>query len=259
MSDQTGKFLENRTVLVTGGGTGIGRAIAIAMAAKGGRVLVTGRRAEYLEETVRMIREDGGEAKSCVADVSIESDAQRVMQFIGTSWSGGLDVLVNNAGIFRRGRIVDTSNEDFDIMFGVNVRGIFIVTKAAIEFLKKSERGTIINISSVAGSRADMDMGIYEATKAAVNTMTRVLAKELADIGVRVNAIAPGPTDTPSLYHGTKDPEEREQTRNAMSSMVPFGRLASPEEVARLAVFLASPEADFISGSITNIDGGMGY
>lgn len=259
MPDQPSNFLENRTVLVTGGGSGIGRAIALAMAKKGGRLIVSGRRAEYLEESVRMIHQAGGQAISCIADISIESDVERLMQCIETSWDGKLDVLVNNAGVFRRSPIISTPNQDFDIIFGVNVRGLFLVTKAAIELLKKSDRANIINISSIAGSRADPDMGIYEASKAAVNTLTRVLAKELADVGVRVNAIAPGPTDTPALYQGSTDPAAREQARSAMTSMVPFGRLASPEEVARLAVFLASPESDFISGSITNIDGGMGY
>jgi NAD(P)-dependent dehydrogenase (short-subunit alcohol dehydrogenase family) len=124
----------------------------------------------------------------------------------------------------------------------------------------RGRRGAnIINISSVAAFRVDIMMGLYEASKACVNTLTKVQAKELAPLGIRVNAIAPGPVDTPGLFSGLGGGATGERKREEVSSLVPFGRIGTPGEIARLALFLASPESDFISGSITTIDGAVGY
>lgn len=251
-------FLDGKSVLVTGGGTGIGRAIALAMARRGGVVFISGRRREPLDDTVALVKASGGTCHRVEADVTSDADVRRLMVAIRETF-GGLDVLVNNAGLFRTGRIHDMSTEDFDLMFKVNVRGVFVTTKEAIHLMQDRPGANIINISSIAGTRTDPGMGVYEASKAAVNTLTKVMAKELAPLSIRVNAIAPGPTATPALSSGAKDPAEAEQTRQQFAQAVPFGRLGQPEEVARLAIFLASPEADFISGSITSIDGAMGY
>lgn len=257
MGDSTA-FLTGKTVLVTGGGTGIGRAIAAAMAARGGTVFISGRREEPLRDTAALIEATGGTCHRIVADVSQEPDVRRLMVAIRDA-TGGLDVLVNNAGLFRTGSVHDMSTEDFDLMFASNVRGVFVTTKEAVHLMQGRKGANVINISSIAGTRTDPGMGVYEASKAAVNTLTKVMAKELASLGIRVNAIAPGPTATPALYEGRDDPEAQEQARRDFATAVPFGRIAEPEEVARLAIFLASGEADFISGSITSIDGAMGY
>jgi NAD(P)-dependent dehydrogenase (short-subunit alcohol dehydrogenase family) len=241
---------------VTGGGTGIGRAIALAMARRGGTVFISGRRREPLGDTAALIKEAGGVCHCVEADVTKEQDVRRLMVKVRETF-GGLDVLVNNAGLFRTGRVHDMSTDDFDLMFSVNVRGVFLVAKEAVHLMQERPGANIINISSIAGTRTDPGMGVYEASKAAVNTLTKVMAKELAPFSIRVNAIAPGPTATPALDAG--DPGEAEQARQQLASAVPFGRLGQPDEVARLAVFIASPEADFISGSITSIDGAMGY
>ncbi len=258
MSENREKFLTNKSVLVTGGGSGIGRAIAVAMADRGATIFISGRRVAPLRETERLVRQLCGECYFLEADISQESDTLRLMAKIRDT-VGGLDVLVNNAGIFRTGKVHDTSLEDFDQMFATNVRGVFMVTKESIPLMQGRKGANIINISSIAGTRSDPDMGVYEASKAAVNTLTKVQAKELAQLGIRVNAIAPGPVDTSALFEGVEDPKEVEEARLKMASAVPFGRLGAPEEIARLAVFLASSEADFISGSITSIDGAMGY
>jgi len=162
------------------------------------------------------------------------------------------------------GLIHESSEEDFDDIFATNVKGLWMVSKMAVPLLEKQEGANIIHISSIAGTRSDPGLGLYEASKAAVNSLTKVMAKELAPQRIRVNAIAPGPIDT-RLFSG--DPlgtdvtagDGTDQRIESLKESVPFGRVGTPEEVARLATFLASPESDFISGSITSIDGAMGY
>lgn len=251
-------FLEGKFVLISGGSSGIGRAIAESMIARGGQVLITGRRVSLLEETAADLTRQGGKCEWIEADISQEDGVARVMDKARETF-GGLDVLVNNAGVFRTGSIHEMSTEDFDLMFNTNVRGVFLMSRAAVGVMSGRPGANIINISSIAGTRFDPGMGLYEASKSAVNTITKVMAKELAPVGIRVNAIAPGPTQTPGLYAGQEDPAEQEVARQRMVSAVPFGRLGEPRDIARLAIFLASPEADFISGSVTSIDGAMGY
>lgn len=250
------RFLVDKSVVVTGAGAGIGRAIARTMAERGGNVVLVGRRLEPLEETAELIGSDG--CTIMVADVRSDADTTRLMTAV-RDLMGWIDVLVNNAGVFRQGPIHDTSTEAFDLVFETNVRGLFLMTKKAVPLMQGRPGANIINLSSIAGTRHDPNLGIYEASKAAVNTLTKVLAKELAPMGIRVNAIAPGPVDTEGLAGDVRDSGEVAVVKAEMSTMVPFGRLGRSEEIARLAAFLASPESDFISGSITSIDGGMGY
>lgn len=249
-----------RVILVTGGGTGIGKAIAMAFGVgESAFVYVTSRREDALLCTVQELTEAGGSAHALPADVADAQQVADLMEVIHRN-HGGLDVLVNAAGALHLGALHETSEEDFDQIMDTNVKGVWLVSKLAIPMMRHRANANIINISSIAASRSEPGIGVYQASKAAVNSLTRVMAKELASAKIRVNAIAPGPVDT-ELYSGSVlgDDLEVERRRTLAANAVPFGRLGTPEEVARLAVFLASPESDFISGSVHSIDGGMGY
>ncbi len=252
-----GRF-DGQVALVTGGGSGIGRAIAKQFAQEGAFVYLAGRRDFKIEETTAEIASVGGECRAVLTDVTRPEDIDNLMRIIAEE-HGDLHILANAAGVLRVGLLHETSEEDFDATFNANVKGLWLVSKAAIILMRGRPNANIIHISSIAGTRFDAGLGLFEASKAAVNSITKVMAKELARERIRVNAIAPGPTDT-GLFHGSifGDEVERSHYQDLVSS-VPFGRMGSPEEVARLAVFLASPESDFISGSITSIDGAMGY
>lgn len=252
-----------KIVLVTGGGAGIGRAVAVHFADLGAVVYLASRRENLLLETVHEIRDRGGDAHGFPTDVSKGADVASLLSRI-QSEHGKLDILVNAAGVMRIGLVHETSEEDFDLVFTSNVKGLWLVSKLAVPLLQKSTGANIIHISSIAGTRHDPGLGIYEASKAAVNSLTKVMAKELASEKIRVNAIAPGPIDT-RLYSGSPfgpdlgTDDDLHRRLEELKASVPFGRAGTPDEVARLAVFLASPESDFISGSITSIDGAMGY
>jgi 3-oxoacyl-[acyl-carrier protein] reductase len=251
--------LKGLTALVTGAGTGMGRAISLRFAEEGARVIAVGRRGALLEETVAMIRSGEGTASHWMADVSRSDDVDELAREVRQT-QGGLDILVNAAGVMRVGLLAESAVEDFDAIFNSNVKGIWLMSRAFVPLLRGRKAPNIINISSIAGTRTDPGLGLFQASKAAVNSLTKVLARELAKDRIRVNAIAPGPTDT-EFFKGSvfgDDMETSEHVERFVNS-VPFGRLGTPEEVARLAVFFASPESDFISGSITSIDGAMGY
>lgn len=254
----TGRF-QGQTALVTGGGSGIGRAIARAIAQEGAFVYLAGRREHVLDECLAEIQSTGGRAKAIRCDVTIRAEVDNLVEII-RSEAHVLNILVNAAGVMRVGLIHEVTEEDFDVVFGSNVKGLWLVSRCCIPLLRGSENANIIHVSSIAGTRSDPGLGIFEASKAAVNSLTKVMAKELAKEKIRVNAIAPGPVDTP-LYHGSVFGDDIGIGRryDELISAVPFGRIGTPMEVARLAVFLASPESDFISGSITSIDGAMGY
>jgi NAD(P)-dependent dehydrogenase (short-subunit alcohol dehydrogenase family) len=248
----------NKIAVVTGASSGIGRATARAFAKAGFFTFLVGRREERLTESLIKIRELGGDGAIIPADLTKDEEIDRLVEIV-TREKGAVDILVNAAGVLKVGLVHKSSEEDFDLMFALNVRGLWLVSKKLIPLMKDRSNANIIHISSIAGSRSDAGLGIYQASKAAVNTLTKVMAKELAQDKIRVNAIAPGPIDT-ELFKGSVFGDEMEadngETRSAIGL---FGRMGSPKEVARLALFLASPESDFISGSITSIDGAMGY
>jgi NAD(P)-dependent dehydrogenase (short-subunit alcohol dehydrogenase family) len=250
---------EKRVVLITGAGSGIGRAVALRFAAEGCFLYLTGRREKRLADVEEAVRAQGGQARAIPADVSRLDQTESLVKAIREE-TGYLDILVNAAGNFSMGLLHETSEADFEAGFTSNVKALWLTSKLAVPLLRGRDNSNIINVSSIAGTRSDPGMGIYQASKAAVNSLTKVMAKELAQFKIRVNAIAPGPVDT-GLYSGSilGDDVEHKRLRDEMLNSVPFGRMGTPEEVARLAVFLASPESDFISGSITSIDGAMGY
>lgn len=242
----------NKTAVITGAGSGIGRAIALRFAAEGARIVI----AEFNEvsgaETVRLIQAAGGEALAITTDVS---DAAAVAQLFATldAQSWGVDILVNNAG--QGGSLTplhQLSDEAWQAMLATHLNGTFYCSRAALQRMLPKQSGAIINIASVAGL-AGMPMGTsYSAAKAGIIGFTKAAGKEVARFGIRINAIAPGWVETPIL-----DPLP-DKLRDGMVATVPLGRIGQPEEIAALAVFLASEESSYVIGQVISPNGG-GY
>jgi NAD(P)-dependent dehydrogenase (short-subunit alcohol dehydrogenase family) len=241
---------DGKTVIVTGGNSGIGQAIAVAFAREGAKVIVTGRRQDAVDETTRLHANISG----IVADVQSEPDAKRVVE-AALEVGGGLDVLVNNAGIANFSPLATVDLKSSQQIFGINVLGLLTVSKVALEPLIAS-KGVIINISSVAGHGARAGGSVYAASKAAVNSFTLSWAAELASQGVRVNAVAPGPIDTPIFGKIGASAAEIEGIKEQIVASVPLGRIGQPEEVAQWTLHLADPAAAWITGQVIGVDGG---
>ncbi len=244
--------LEGKRAIVTGGGAGIGRAISRRLAEEGARVVV----ADLDESTAAAVAEElEGDALRQI-DVS-SSDAMGTLVAGVVDTLGGLDVLVNNAGVGVAGTVVDTSEEDFDRMVAVNVKGTFNGMKHAIPALRDSGGGSVVNISSIAAVVGIGDRAIYSATKGAIYAMTRAAAIDHVEEGVRVNCIVPGTVDTPWVQRITAGYDDPAAARTAMEARQPHGRLVTPEEIAAMAAYLASDEAGSVVGAAMVVDGGM--
>ncbi|MFZ1043110.1 MAG: 3-oxoacyl-[acyl-carrier-protein] reductase [Anaerolineales bacterium] len=240
--------LENRVALVTGAGRGIGRAIALELAKRGAAVVVNDRSGESV--VCGEIQEFGGKASCFKADVSDFNDAQNLVKFTLDTF-GDLHILVNNAGITRDGLILTMSEQDWDSVIAVNLKGTFNCAKAAVKHMIRKRYGRIISIASVAGQMGNPGQTNYSSSKAGQIGFTKSLAREVASRNITVNAIAPGFIDTDILK--LMNPE----TLEAMMKMVPLARKGKPEEVAYAAAFLASDEAAYITGQVLGVDGGM--
>lgn len=244
-------ILTGRTALVTGGSRGIGRAIAIALAAEGADVaLCYAGREDAAQEVVERCLAQGGRAAAFQADVSREEDCQRLFSQ-AEEQLGSVDILVNNAGITRDGLLLRMKAEDFDRVLEVNLRGAFLCSRLAARGMLKRRWGRIISLSSVVGLHGNAGQANYAASKAGVIGLTKALAKELGSRGVTVNAIAPGFIRT-DMTEGLP-----EGIREGLLGAISLGRLGEAEEVARAAVFLAGPGGDYITGQVLAVDGGM--
>ena len=244
--------LENKVALISGGARGMGAAEARMFAREGAKVVI----GDVLEAEGRQveaeINEIGGECVFIHLDVTQESEWQQAVQTAVTRF-GKLDVLVNNAGIVTKTRIVDTTVEEWDRMMNVNVKGVFLGTKAAIPEMRKAGGGSIINISSISGMIGHPgDSAAYNSSKGAVRIFTKSTAIQYAKEGIRANSIHPGSIDTPMAGPRLNDPELQRQAE----AMTPLGRTAHPDEVAYGVLFLASDESSFMTGSEVVIDGG---
>jgi glucose 1-dehydrogenase len=242
---------EGRAIIVTGGASGIGLACARAFAAEGGAVVVADVDEAGGAAAAESIGAQGGAALFVRADVGAAHDAGALVD-AALEWCGRLDVLVNNAGIIRAAEFLDLTEADFDAVLRVNLKGAFLVGQAAARAMAARGGGAIVNMSSVNGTLAIPNQAPYVVSKGGLNQLTRVMALALADKGVRVNAIGPGSIMTDLLRTVMDD----DAARRRILSRTPLGRCGTPEEVARLALFLASDDASYITGEVVHIDGG---
>jgi NAD(P)-dependent dehydrogenase (short-subunit alcohol dehydrogenase family) len=247
--------MSSSVVLITGALSGIGRAAAVAFAKADHRVVVSGRKQDAGQALVRELRSLGAEAEFVQADVRNEDDVRRLVDRTVERF-GRLDVAVNNAGTEGQvGPITDQTEESYAATFDTNVLGVILSMKHEVRVMKGEGRGSIINISSTYGHEGAAGASVYVASKHAVEGLTKSVALEVAKSGIRVNAVAPGPTDTGMLTRFTRTPENKA----ALVTTVPMGRLGLTEELANAIVFLASDAASFINGHILNVDGGKSH
>jgi NAD(P)-dependent dehydrogenase (short-subunit alcohol dehydrogenase family) len=249
--------LANKIAIVTGGGSGIGRAIALRFARAGARVAVVDVAEPEGRDTVREIEACGGVAAAMPCDVSRQLDVQRAFQAVADRF-GPLDILVNSAGVAHVGNVEQTSEEDFDRLYAVNVKGVYNCLKAGVPAMK-GRGGVILNIASVASTVGIPDRFAYSMTKGAVLTMTYSVARDYVAHKIRCNSIAPGRVHTPFVdgFLAKNYPGREREMFDQLSRTQPIGRMGRPEEMAELALFLCSDAAAFITGSNYAIDGGF--
>jgi NAD(P)-dependent dehydrogenase (short-subunit alcohol dehydrogenase family) len=244
--------MSNPVVLITGALTGIGRATAVAFAKEGARVVVAGRREEAGQQLTTELRALGAEAEFIRADVRHEDEVRELVDRTVARF-GRLDVAVNNAATEGQvGPITDQTAESYAATFDTNVLGVILSMKHEVRVMQGQGSGSIINISSTYGHEGAAGASVYAGSKHAVEGITRSVAREIAKSGIRVNGVAPGPTDTGMLTRFTGTPENKA----TLATTVPMGRLGLSEELANAIVFIASNEASFITGHVLNVDGG---
>lgn len=243
--------LADRVALVTGGSRGIGRAISERLAAEGATVVFSYRsRADAADEVVQGIEASGGSARALGADVTVADDVSALVADV-LEREGRIDILVNNAGVTRDGLLMKMSDEDWDTVLTTNLRGVFLVSRAAVRPMMRQRSGRIVNITSVAGLAGNAGQTNYASAKAGIVGFTKSLAKEVGPRGITVNAVAPGYVRT-DLTSDLPEALVEQAVR-----LTPLGRLGKAEDVAAAVAFLASEDGAFITGQVLRVDGGM--
>jgi NAD(P)-dependent dehydrogenase (short-subunit alcohol dehydrogenase family) len=247
---------KEKVAVITGAGSGIGKATSVLFAKQGAKVVASGLHKEDIEETVTTIKRFEGEAMYFQTDVSVSKQVEQMIEKTIEKY-GKIDILFNCAGVgysskYSMGSVVDTSEDDWDSVHAINVKSVFFTCKYTIPYMREKGGGAIVNCSSVhsiIGCGADA----YSASKGGINAVTRALAVDNAKYNIRVNAVSPGPTETPMIADALKNKEFREHLMNT----VPLNRIATPEDIAHAVLFLASDEASFITGHNLVVDGGL--
>jgi NAD(P)-dependent dehydrogenase (short-subunit alcohol dehydrogenase family) len=243
----------DRVAIVTGGGTGIGAAVAKRLARGGAAVAVVGRREDLLRQTADAIKDDHGTAMVIAEDLADPEAPARIVSRVMDAW-GRLDVLVNNAAYIRNFDLDDITVPMFDLHVAVNIRAPMLLIQAALPALRASPSPAVVNISSSSASLSIPGQSVYGMTKAAVEYLTRSYASELAKDRIRVNCIAPGPVDTPIHLTWARTLEE---AHDALEGCAPLHRIAQPDELARWVEYLAKPDEAFVTGAVLAIDAGQ--
>ena len=248
--------LAGKVALITGGGTGIGRAIAMAFAREGASLALAGRRLEKLKEVVGQVEKHGGAALPVVCDVVRARDAERAVAETAKEF-GKVNVLVNNAGTLSVSTVDTISEEDWDHVMTVNVKGPFLMSRAALKEFRKAGGGAIVNIGSVLGLVAMKDRAAYCASKGGVTMLTKAMALDHAHENVRVNCICPSIVETDLVKGLFNDSEQGRRLKQSRMGTIPLGRFGKPSDVAEMAVFLASEESSWLTGAAIPLDGGL--
>src|SRR5258705_4353961 len=244
--------LSGKTALITGAARGIGRATAVRLARDGAKIAINFKgKAEAGHEDKRLVEQAGASAKLIQGDVSVDADAERVVKEALAFGDGKLEILVNNAGITRDNLLIRMSAEEWDAVLDLNLRGAFLVTKAAMRPMMKQRGGRIVNVSSVSGIAGNAGQANYSAAKAGLIGFTKTVAREMASRNITCNAVAPGfvPTDLTNALIG--------QMQETILKQIPLGRFGTVDDVANAIAFLVSEDAAYITGQVLQIDGGM--
>lgn len=248
--------LKDKVAIITGGGTGIGKACAVLFASEGAQVVITGRREEKLITTAEEIRSRGGEVLHLKADISKVGETERVAESCVEHF-GGIDILVNNAGVYKGGSLTGITEETYDYVMDINLKGTFFMSKNAVAHML-GKGGSIINIGSALGIGGwkDASTSVYSASKGGISMLTKALALELAREKIRVNCVCPAVVET-EVFETMGIPKDKIAERmRQWNSFHPLGRNGQPEEVALAVLYFASEDSSWVTGSVFNIDGG---
>jgi NAD(P)-dependent dehydrogenase (short-subunit alcohol dehydrogenase family) len=248
--------LKDRVAIVTGAASGIGRAAAIAFAREGARVAVVDRNENEGNATTRAIHAEKHDAVYARVDVAREADVAQMVEETAALW-GRIDILFNNAGVLLVKPIEEMSEEEWDRVMAVNVKATFFTTKHVVPYMRRTGKGAILNTGSIASFTGQVGTPVYSASKGAIALLTKSLALDLGRDHIRVNCICPGITDTPMLREHLGHGDEGEARIRARLARVPTGRILSPEDVARAAVYLVSDDSEGVTGILHVIDGGL--
>ena len=248
-------ILDGKRALITGGASGIGKATALLFAKEGAAVSIADRDTDLGQETAREIEGQKGQALFVATDVTRAQDCKRAVQQTVARF-GGLDVLLNNAGIIIRRSVVELDEADWDRVMDVNAKSVFLMSKFAIPAMRSSGDGTIINVSSGWGLVGGAKAAVYYASKGAVVLLTKAMAIDCGPDGIRVNCLCPGDTDTPLLRDEARQLGASESSFLADAARRPLGRVGSPQDIAGAALFLASDASSYITGTTLVVDGG---